>query len=64
MSDLGGILPLLDVCRSTASAFEGAGELVFPDITASNEGRKTVVEVARRTSSAGFIPDRNQSASE
>ena len=31
---------------------EGADELVFLDITASYEGRKTMVEVVRRTSPA------------
>ncbi len=35
---------------------EGADELVFLDITASAEGRKTMVEVARRTAERVFIP--------
>ncbi len=35
---------------------EGADELVFLDITASHEGRDTVVELARRTANDVFIP--------
>jgi len=35
---------------------EGADELVFLDITASAEGRRTVVELASRVASALFIP--------
>jgi cyclase len=35
---------------------EGADELVFLDITASHEGRDTVVELARRTADDVFIP--------
>jgi cyclase len=35
---------------------EGADELVFLDITASHEGRKTMVEVARRVAEEVFIP--------
>jgi len=35
---------------------EGADELVFYDITASAEGRKTMIEVARRTAEEAFIP--------
>lgn len=35
---------------------EGADELVFYDITASAEGRKTMVDVARRTAEEAFIP--------
>src|ERR687889_1532523 len=35
---------------------EGADELVFLDITASHEGRETVVELARRTANDVFIP--------
>lgn len=35
---------------------EGADELVFYDITASAEGRATMVEVARRTAERVFIP--------
>lgn len=35
---------------------EGADELVFYDITASAEGRKTMVDVARRTAEKAFIP--------
>jgi len=35
---------------------EGADELVFLDITASYEERKTIVEVARRTAEEVFIP--------
>lgn len=34
----------------------GADELVFLDITASYEGRETMVEVARRTAKEVFIP--------
>ncbi|MGE4272987.1 MAG: imidazole glycerol phosphate synthase subunit HisF [Desulfitobacterium sp.] len=35
---------------------EGADELVFLDITASAEGRETMVEVVRRTAEKVFIP--------
>ena len=35
---------------------EGADELVFLDITASHEGRDTIVELARRTADDVFIP--------
>ncbi len=35
---------------------EGADELVFYDITASAEGRRTMVDVARRTAEQVFIP--------
>ena len=35
---------------------EGADELVFYDITASSDGRDTMVEVVRRVSSQVFIP--------
>ena len=35
---------------------EGADELVFLDITASHEGRATMVEVVRRTAAQVFIP--------
>lgn len=35
---------------------EGADELVFYDITASAEGRKTMIDVARRTAEQVFIP--------
>jgi cyclase len=35
---------------------EGADELVFLDITASHEGRKIMVEVARRVAEEVFIP--------
>ncbi|HTI34246.1 MAG TPA: HisA/HisF-related TIM barrel protein, partial [Miltoncostaea sp.] len=35
---------------------EGADELVFLDITASHEGRDTIVELARRTAEEVFIP--------
>jgi cyclase len=35
---------------------EGADELVFLDITASFEGRKTIVEVVRRTAEMVFMP--------
>jgi cyclase len=35
---------------------EGADELVFLDITASHEGRKTMVEVVRETARQVFIP--------
>lgn len=35
---------------------EGADELVFLDITASNEGRKTFVEVVRKVAQNIFIP--------
>lgn len=34
----------------------GADELVFLDITASHEGRPTIVEVVRRTAEAIFMP--------
>src|SRR4051812_42840129 len=35
---------------------EGADELVFLDITASSDGRDTMVDVARRTAEEVFIP--------
>jgi cyclase len=35
---------------------EGADELVFLDITASSDGRETMVDVARRTADEVFIP--------
>lgn len=35
---------------------EGADELVFLDITASYEGRKTIVDVARRVAEVVFMP--------
>jgi cyclase len=35
---------------------EGADELVFLDITASHEGRETIVDLARRTADNLFIP--------
>jgi cyclase len=35
---------------------EGADELVFLDITASNEGRKTMIDVVQRTAEKVFIP--------
>ncbi|MCC6175151.1 MAG: imidazole glycerol phosphate synthase subunit HisF [Chloroflexi bacterium] len=35
---------------------EGADELVFYDITASAEGRETILDVVRRTAEAVFIP--------
>ena len=35
---------------------EGADELVFLDITASHEGRDTIVDLARRTADNVFIP--------
>lgn len=35
---------------------EGADELVFLDITASHEGRKTVLDMVRRTAEEVFIP--------
>ena len=35
---------------------EGADELVFLDITASHEGRETIVELAKRTADDVFIP--------
>ena len=35
---------------------EGADELVFLDITASSDGRETMVEVVRRTADQVFIP--------
>jgi imidazole glycerol-phosphate synthase subunit HisF len=35
---------------------EGADELVFLDITASHEGRATIVELAERTAEQVFIP--------
>ncbi|HEY3144246.1 MAG TPA: imidazole glycerol phosphate synthase subunit HisF [Acidimicrobiales bacterium] len=35
---------------------EGADELVFLDITASSDGRDTIVDVARRTAEQVFIP--------
>jgi len=35
---------------------EGADELVFLDITASSEGRKTMIDVVKRTAEKVFIP--------
>jgi len=35
---------------------EGADELVFLDITATHEGRKTMVDVVKRTAEKIFIP--------
>jgi cyclase len=35
---------------------EGADELVFLDITASSDGRKTMIDVVRRTAEQVFIP--------
>lgn len=35
---------------------EGADEIVFLDITASHEGRETMLDVARRTAEQVFIP--------
>jgi cyclase len=35
---------------------EGADELVFLDITASSDNRKTIIELARRTADQVFIP--------
>jgi imidazole glycerol-phosphate synthase subunit HisF len=35
---------------------EGADELVFLDITASHEGRDTIVDLARRTADDVFVP--------
>lgn len=35
---------------------EGADELIFLDITASHEGRETIVDLARRTAENVFIP--------
>lgn len=35
---------------------EGADEIVFLDITASHEGRETIVELARRAADEVFIP--------
>lgn len=35
---------------------EGADEIVFLDITATNEGRKTMADVVRRTAEKVFIP--------
>jgi cyclase len=35
---------------------EGADEIVFLDITASSDGRETMIDVARRTAESVFIP--------
>jgi len=35
---------------------EGADEIVFLDITASSDGRETMIEVVRRTQEAVFVP--------
>lgn len=35
---------------------EGADEIVFLDISATNEGRKTMIEVVRKTAEKVFIP--------
>ena len=35
---------------------EGADEIVFLDITATHEGRKTMLDVVKRTAEKVFIP--------
>ncbi|MCR6679314.1 HisA/HisF-related TIM barrel protein, partial [Escherichia marmotae] len=35
---------------------EGADEIVFLDISATNEGRNTMIDVVRRTAEKVFIP--------
>ncbi|MEJ7839872.1 MAG: HisA/HisF-related TIM barrel protein, partial [Thermomicrobiales bacterium] len=35
---------------------EGADEIVFLDITASSDGRETMVDIVRRTADQMFIP--------
>jgi len=41
---------------ATAYDRQGADELVFLDITASHEGRATILDVVRRTSEAVYLP--------
>src|SRR5947199_648125 len=45
--------PVELACRYEA---EGGDEIVFLDITASHEGRDTIVDLARRTADDVFIP--------
>jgi cyclase len=42
--------------RAAAYDHDGADELVFLDITASSQGRDTILEVVRRTAEQVFIP--------
>ena len=35
---------------------QGADEIVFLDITATHEGRKTIIDVVRRTAECVFVP--------
>ncbi len=44
------------VAMAAAYEADGADELVFLDITASTEGRSTVLDVAERTAASVFIP--------
>ncbi len=44
------------VDAATAYSEQDADEIVFLDITASHEGRKTIVDVVHRTSERVFIP--------
>lgn len=42
-------------CASMYNA-QGADEIVFLDITATHEGRKTIIDVVRRTAECVFVP--------
>lgn len=42
--------------RAAFYSREGADELVFLDISASQEGRRTMIDIVRRTAEAVFIP--------
>src|SRR2546422_5572506 len=44
------------VAAATAYDRQGADELVFLDITASHEGRATMLDVVRRTAEAIYMP--------
>src|SRR6266566_4604213 len=44
------------VAAALAYDAEGADELVFLDITASHEGRATMIDVVRRTAEVIFMP--------
>src|SRR3546814_9651648 len=45
-----------DVCSSDLYDAQGADELCFLDITASHEGRGTILDVVARTASVCFMP--------
>ena len=51
LTDIGDPVEIAEFYNS-----EGADEIVFLDITATHEGRKTMLEVVRRTAEKVFIP--------